>query len=165
MKGGPVGDQQGVALLVTVAFLAMVASGSLLLSRKVRSAYLFNAVTGRQIRLYHMAESGINAAKAVLIGDKKASEIDVLFENWADPAYLAGLLEALPFGEGRVTVSIHDVAGRRLRTLDDRVEQPGPKAVWWDRRDDAGSRVAAGVYWARLETPSGSLSTRIVAVD
>jgi aminopeptidase N len=66
---------------------------------------------------------------------------------------------------GRVAITVHDVAGRRVRALDDRIEQAGPRTIWWDHRDDSGGRVAAGVYWVRLEAPGGVRSTRIVAVD
>ncbi len=66
---------------------------------------------------------------------------------------------------GRTTVAIHDVTGRRVRALDERVEQAGAKSIWWDRRDDAGSRVAPGVYWVRLTTPAGSLAEKVVVAD
>jgi aminopeptidase N len=66
---------------------------------------------------------------------------------------------------GRTTTAIHDVAGRRVRALDERVEQAGGKSIWWDRRDDAGSRVAAGVYWVRLTTATGSLARKVVVAD
>ena len=66
---------------------------------------------------------------------------------------------------GRVQVEIFDVAGRRLRTLLDALEQPGPRSVWWDRRDEAGSRVAGGVYWARVQAQGEQRSVKIVVAD
>ena len=71
----------------------------------------------------------------------------------------------LPRG-GRTDVSVLDVAGRRVRTLDARVETAGTRSIWWDRRDDRGGRVAAGVYWVRLGTEDGSQRTaKVVVVD
>ena len=50
---------------------------------------------------------------------------------------------------GRVQVSIYDVTGRKIRNLADRVFQAGPNKLEWDGSDDAGSRVARGVYFVR----------------
>ena len=51
----------------------------------------------------------------------------------------------------RVTISVVDVAGRRVRSL---VEGPRPEGrheVRWDGRDDAGAAVSPGVYFARVD--------------
>jgi len=59
--------------------------------------------------------------------------------------------------DGCVSLSIHDVAGRRLRSLivDGHVEQ-GEHNMDWDGRADGGALLASGVYIARLETPFGT---------
>lgn len=112
MHDGLIKNQRGMALLVTVAFVAMVVSGSLLLTRKVRSAYQFNAVSGQRAKLYHMAASGTTAAKMILIKDKKESEADSLSEEWADPKFMNGVLNRMPFDQGEVAVVISDERGR-----------------------------------------------------
>lgn len=66
---------------------------------------------------------------------------------------------------GPVSISIHDVTGRRLRALDQRVEQAGPRAITWDRRDDAGTKVGAGVYFVRVEASGRQLSRKVVVID
>jgi hypothetical protein len=50
---------------------------------------------------------------------------------------------------GRVQVSIYDVTGRRIRNLADRVFPAGESKLEWDGTDDAGSKVARGVYFVR----------------
>jgi hypothetical protein len=50
---------------------------------------------------------------------------------------------------GRVQVNIYDVAGRKVRDLADRVFSAGEHALQWDGTDDAGGRVARGVYFVR----------------
>ena len=51
-----------------------------------------------------------------------------------------------------VTLSVHDPAGRRLRTLLAAAPRAaGPQALDWDGRDDAGHPLASGVYLLRLE--------------
>ena len=54
-------------------------------------------------------------------------------------------------GEAGVRLTIHDMRGRRVATLLEGFRGAGDHAVGWDARDDAGRRVAAGVYLARLE--------------
>ncbi len=50
-----------------------------------------------------------------------------------------------------VTLTIHDLAGRRLRRLLDASPLPaGPHTAVWDGRDDGGAPVANGVYLVRL---------------
>jgi hypothetical protein len=52
---------------------------------------------------------------------------------------------------GRVDLRIHDVAGRRVRTLLAGAPRPaGPLAVRWDGDDDRGRPLPSGVYFARL---------------
>jgi hypothetical protein len=50
---------------------------------------------------------------------------------------------------GRVQVSIYDVAGRKVRTLADRVFPAGEHTLQWDGTDDAGTKAARGVYFVR----------------
>jgi hypothetical protein len=63
---------------------------------------------------------------------------------------------------GPVRLGIYDVAGRPVRT-DWRVDwAPGRHTLAWDGRDDGGRRVAAGVYWARLEGAGSVQTIRLV---
>lgn len=66
---------------------------------------------------------------------------------------------------GRVEIAVHDVSGRLVLVLDDSVEQPGPRSIWWDRRDGDGAKVAAGVYFVRLGAADRRLSTKVIAID
>jgi subtilisin family serine protease len=50
-------------------------------------------------------------------------------------------------------VSVHDVTGRRVRTLLARTVSSGEYRLSWDGLDDSGRPVAAGVYFARLTAP------------
>ena len=46
-------------------------------------------------------------------------------------------------------MNIYDVAGRKVRNLADRVFPAGEHTLEWDGTDDAGGRVARGVYFVR----------------
>ena len=63
-------------------------------------------------------------------------------------------------------ISVYDVAGRRVRTLQRGVIPPGAATFRWDGRDNAGRRIAAGVYLLRVEEAGGvGLTVRSVRID
>ena len=62
----------------------------------------------------------------------------------------------------RVFVGIYDVRGRLVRTLVDRLEQPGIRNVVWDGLDRNGSPVSSGVYFARLQSEREGLARRLI---
>lgn len=71
----------------------------------------------------------------------------------------------IPFGVasgGRLTVKVYDVAGRLVRTVEDRTLPAGDYELTWDGRDGGGKRVANGVYFVRLTAPGGSLTRKAV---
>jgi hypothetical protein len=63
---------------------------------------------------------------------------------------------------GEVTLAVYDVAGHKVRTLFGGVAAPGTHHVGWDCRDSAGRRVAAGVYFCRLECGGESIGRKLV---
>jgi hypothetical protein len=65
---------------------------------------------------------------------------------------------------GTVTLSVYGVDGRLVRRLLDGYMRPDTYSVEWDGLDSAGSRVASGVYFLRLETGQGAASGRAVIV-
>ena len=66
---------------------------------------------------------------------------------------------------GRATLVVFDVAGRRVKGLIDGEMPAGRHAVNWDATDDAGQRVAPGVYFYRLTTPDGAGTRSAVFVQ
>jgi hypothetical protein len=69
---------------------------------------------------------------------------------------------AVPAPGREVTVRVFDVAGRLVASLLERELVEGRGSVGWDGRDSAGRRVAAGVYFYRLETGEDLLSRKLV---
>jgi flagellar hook assembly protein FlgD len=62
------------------------------------------------------------------------------------------IVYAIP-GSGEAAVvrlSIHDPAGRLVRTLVDASRSPGVYDITWDGRNDSAESVAAGIYFYRL---------------
>jgi hypothetical protein len=62
---------------------------------------------------------------------------------------------------GRVTIEVFDVSGRKVRTLQDGMLDADRYSVAWDGVNDAGRRVAPGVYFARMSTAEQILTTRM----
>jgi hypothetical protein len=52
--------------------------------------------------------------------------------------------------EGLVTLRVHDLTGRVVRTLADGVMRPGRYSLTWSGTDDHGRELARGVYFCRL---------------
>jgi len=76
-----------------------------------------------------------------------------------------GAVTTLSFSLARttpVTLRIHDVSGRVVRTLVDGARTAGPHAVTWDGRDRAGRVLPAGVYLLRLEAGDASASRKLM---
>lgn len=62
---------------------------------------------------------------------------------------------------GAARLAVFDLAGRQVRTLVDGSLPPGPHAIAWDGRDDAGRPVGSGAYVARLEADGVVSSARL----
>src|SRR5690606_21506232 len=75
------------------------------------------------------------------------------------------ILYAVP-GESGVSIEIFDTGGRRVRELVTRDASSGTRGVHeavWDARDDAGEKMASGIYFVRARS-EGRTDTRRVVV-
>lgn len=64
--------------------------------------------------------------------------------------------------DGLVRAVVYDVNGRRIDVLMDDVLSAGRHTVSWNGRDQAGQRVAAGVYFARVTASGTSRAIKMV---
>jgi hypothetical protein len=69
----------------------------------------------------------------------------------------------LPF-PGSVALTIHDPAGRVVRTLYRATHEAGRFRLAWDLRDDAGRLVPSGAYFVRFAANGRILSRRLIAL-
>jgi len=65
---------------------------------------------------------------------------------------------------GRVSLSIVDLAGRRVAVLVEEARSAGPHSAVWDGTDARGRRVAPGAYFGVLESENESRRAKIVLV-
>ena len=70
------------------------------------------------------------------------------------------VVETAAAGEQHVIVC--DVQGRAVRHLDHGAIAPGTRRIAWDGRDDAGVRLAPGIYRVLVKTPGKTTGARIV---
>jgi hypothetical protein len=67
--------------------------------------------------------------------------------------------------EMRLSLSVYDRTGRRVKRLFSGLAQPGVRTAAWDGRDDQGRRVAQGVYFWRLESEGTPLTRKAIKID
>ena len=75
------------------------------------------------------------------------------FRGRASIRYSAGL-------EPRVKLSVFNSLGQEVKTLVNGPATSGIHTAVWDGTDNAGTQVAAGSYFYKLETPKSSQTLR-----
>ena len=63
---------------------------------------------------------------------------------------------------GPVTVVIYDVLGQQVRNLVSQVTSAGRYSIQWDARDNQGRGVASGVYIAKVDAGTSTLSQKML---
>lgn len=137
-----------------VARVAAVASGEILDEAAAADrAYEYTLVVQR--------ENGTEArSEPVRVGAVPPAL--VLGQNQPNPFNPATTIRFSIPAAARVTLRIHDVAGRLVRTLSDAERPAGEYDVTWDGRDDRGAGVAAGVYFYRLAAGGESQTRKMI---
>ena len=92
-----------------------------------------------------------------------AARMTILQPNRPNPFNPRTTLE-YSIGEiGTVTLTVFDIAGRRVRGLEGPLQRdPGDYAVSWDGRDDAGRSLPSGLYVVRLRAGLVQASRTVV---
>jgi hypothetical protein len=91
-----------------------------------------------------------------------AGKLGALLGAWPNP-FRSGTAVAFELaGRQRITLGIHDVAGRQVRLLESGEAAGGVHQVRWDGRGEGGADVAPGVYFARLRTSGGVSHEKLV---
>jgi len=92
--------------------------------------------------------------------DEASPSAPALYQNSPNPFNpVTSIAYSIP-RTGRVTLRVYDIEGKVVRTLVDAQQQLGPHTVAWQGLDDAGVRVASGVYLYRLTFDTELVDTR-----
>ncbi len=106
---------------------------------------------------------GLPAPEPLAIGDIASPRPYSLAPGSPNPFRSGTIVRYRLDAAAEVSLTVHDVGGRLVRTLLSAAIAAGEHEIVWDGRDDASRAVAAGTYFYRLTTPSG-VATRSIAV-
>ena len=67
--------------------------------------------------------------------------------------------------QGRTSVFVSDVTGRRVCNLMNAEQRPGVYSVTWTGRDDRQRQLPEGVYFVRLETPNYHEARKLILMQ
>jgi hypothetical protein len=76
--------------------------------------------------------------------------------RYAVPANLVG---------ASLDLAVYDLAGRRLRTIENGLARPGRQSAVWDLRDSADHLAGAGVYFLRLAVGNERRAQKLVILQ
>lgn len=108
-----VGSNRGVVLVITLTMVVLMFVMVLAVNRHVRLGIDAAQLFQERVKLSHMASSGVNIGRAVLIDDRINSEIDSIQEQWANAEGLTAIVNGFPFKNGgQAQVVITDILGR-----------------------------------------------------
>jgi general secretion pathway protein K len=110
--GSILGNDRGVALLITLSIIAILLTVSLELNRRVKIGILAAETFKTDYRLMEIATSGLNVGMALLVKDAKQNQIDSVQEEWSDPEALAKIIASLAFDEGDIKLKVTDEIGK-----------------------------------------------------
>ncbi|MBN2170408.1 MAG: T9SS type A sorting domain-containing protein [Candidatus Krumholzibacteriota bacterium] len=96
--------------------------------------------------------------------DEPAPAVNALYQNYPNPFNPTTEIRFSVEAEGLVRIELFDVGGERVRRLMSERKAPGQHVVVWDGRDDAGQRLASGVYLYRIEQGSFTATRKLVMI-
>jgi general secretion pathway protein K len=130
-------NNRGIALLITISVTTILIAAALEYNRRARFAVVSAAAARDRVTLSYMASSGVHAAMALLVKDKSESNIDTLQEDWANPEKIDELLGAIPFDNGKLSVTITDELSKiqvnALVSFPDSRQFNEAQIMLWDR--------------------------------
>jgi general secretion pathway protein K len=130
-------QNNGIAVIVCLTIISILVASAFEIHKSMRS-HVFSTAMSRDITtLSHMASSGIHAAIALLIKDRKDSDIDTIQENWANPDKVKEYLTAIPFNDGSIEVKITDIRSliqaNAIVLFPEGREANNPQMFLWER--------------------------------
>jgi hypothetical protein len=113
------------------------------------------AVPEGKVRTYFLLSTGVytdaSSARAPQVAQEQALPTRfALAQNKPNPFATTTTIDFELPSFTQVRLEVFDLQGRLVRVLADRGYEPGYHSAEWDRRDQSGSSVGAGVYLYRL---------------
>tara|TARA_Y100000817_G_C16855640_1_gene543878 strand:+ start:402 stop:2813 length:2412 start_codon:yes stop_codon:yes gene_type:complete len=86
----------------------------------------------------------------------------ILNRNYPNPFNPNTTIEYQLDRDQHITISIHDVLGRKIRTLENGIRRAGNNQISWDAIDDYGRQVAGGVYICSMKGGGAIRSMKMI---
>lgn len=129
------------------------------------TTYMVRAVSLDGLMFWDSApDSGFALDNVSETGDPPAAAALWLGAAFPNPTRGAASIRFWLPEAGRVTLSIHDVRGRLVRTLLSSEVPAGAQEARWDGRWERGDEAAPGIYFYSLRSAGGTLSGRLCRV-
>ncbi|MCK4328272.1 T9SS type A sorting domain-containing protein, partial [candidate division WOR-3 bacterium] len=95
----------------------------------------------------------------------EAPEVYFLSQSYPNPAMdRASISYGLP-KVSRVDLMVYDITGRVVKTLVNGEETAGYKSADWNLTDEAGNRVARGIYFYKLSAGDFKATKKLVVIE
>lgn len=88
-----------------------------------------------------------------------------LHQNRPNPASGGTDIRFEVAGTGDVSIKVYNAMGQLVRTLEDKLVEPGKYSVSWDGTNAAGCKVSSGVYFYRMESTGFLATKKMVLLD
>jgi len=109
MNNHPLNNQKGMALLLVISLVSVLAIITLQFNREMRQAYIVSAGLKNSIKLGEMARSGITIGEQTLLLDLEENMFDSPHDSWA---LLADENFSTLFEEGTIKITVADETGK-----------------------------------------------------
>jgi len=94
----------------------------------------------------------------------QADEFNLLFANYPNPFNPETTIRYEIANAAHVQITIYNLLGEEIRTLENRVHAAGSYTIRWDGKDGSGKDMASGVYLARIKAGATSNAIKMTLV-
>ena len=102
---------------------------------------------------FHPFMQGTIVVKSTAVADGNVTNTPSRYslnQNFPNPFNSSTKISFYLPKSGNVKLEVYNILGQKIRTLLEKVEQPGLKTLFWDGTDDRGLNVPTGIYFYRL---------------
>ena len=123
-----------------------------------------NALPGRCYRYYILAIDVAGSYRSQTLEVDLPPKPLTLYQNYPNPFNPSTTIGFFMPEEGRVTLTVLDVQGKRVRALIGGTREAGRHLVPWDGRNDEGQPVGSGIYYYRLSAGKKVYTKKLVVL-
>jgi hypothetical protein len=100
----------------------------------------------------------------VEVGSGQLPKESMLFQNYPNPFNPSTVIRYSLINPSHVKLTIYDLLGQKIRTLNDSFQYAGDYSSVWDAKDANNNPVASGVYLYHLETNESTLQKKMLLI-